>query len=103
MAQPQPDTRTESGRLSCFLSHFAILHSEYQVSHSVCIDSACTDCGSIEGGIPGVAADAEEYMLFLEQLVTEMKTVGYNPQLKWLTAQKPVLSDQGGHQASKQA
>ncbi|KAF2150681.1 putative methyltransferase [Myriangium duriaei CBS 260.36] len=43
-----------------------------------------------DGGISGVAANAEEYMAFLDDLVHEMKAIGYNPQLKWLTARKPA-------------
>ena len=46
-------------------------------------------------GIPDVATNAEEYMLFLDDLVAEMKAIGYNPQLKWLTAQKPAPSELG--------
>lgn len=43
----------------------------------------------IEGGIPGVARNPEEYMEFLENLVKEMKEIGYTPQLKWIIARKP--------------
>jgi len=60
---------------------------------SACIDNGSADRSFVECGIPGVAADAEEYMSFLEQLVDEMKSVGYNPQLRWLTAQKPAASE----------
>lgn len=44
-----------------------------------------------EGGIPGVARDADEYMTFLDRLVLEMKAVGYTPKLRWITARKPPL------------
>ena len=37
-----------------------------------------------------MAESAKEYMAFLEKLVIEMKAIGYNPQLKWITAQKPL-------------
>ncbi len=39
-------------------------------------------------GVPGVAKTPEEYMTFLDELVKEMKQIGYTPKLKWLTAVK---------------
>ena len=39
-------------------------------------------------GIPGVAKTPKEYMTFLDELVKEMKQIGYTPKIKWLTAVK---------------
>lgn len=39
-------------------------------------------------GIPGVAQTPEEYLSWLDDLVGEMKQIGYMPKLRWLTARK---------------
>ena len=39
-------------------------------------------------GIPDVAKTPEQYMAFLDELVKEMKEIGYTPKIKWLTADK---------------
>lgn len=41
-------------------------------------------------GIPGAADNTVEYMQFLDDLVIEMKQIGYTPKLKWLLARKTV-------------
>ncbi|PLB49843.1 putative methyltransferase [Aspergillus steynii IBT 23096] len=40
-------------------------------------------------GIPGVAQSPEEYLAWLDELVVEMKEIGYTPNLRWVTARKP--------------
>jgi len=40
-------------------------------------------------GLPGVAKTPDEYMVFMDDLVKEMKEIGYTPIIKWLTARKP--------------
>lgn len=42
-----------------------------------------------EGGIPGVARDAEEFNAFLEQLHAEVLEYGYQPKLNFVIGQKP--------------
>ncbi|OJJ78515.1 class I SAM-dependent methyltransferase [Aspergillus glaucus CBS 516.65] len=39
-------------------------------------------------GIPGVAQTTEEYLSWLDELVKEMKQIGYTPKIRWLTARK---------------
>ena len=43
---------------------------------------------AIGEGIPGVARSPEEYLAWLDELVVEMKQIGYTPNIKWLTARK---------------
>jgi hypothetical protein len=42
-----------------------------------------------EGGIPGVARDADEYNAFLDQLHGEFLEFGYQPKLNYVIGQKP--------------
>ncbi|ODM21791.1 hypothetical protein SI65_02635 [Aspergillus cristatus] len=39
-------------------------------------------------GIPGVAQTPQEYLSWLDDLVEEIKQIGYMPKLRWLTARK---------------
>ncbi|THC97375.1 hypothetical protein EYZ11_003148 [Aspergillus tanneri] len=39
-------------------------------------------------GIPGVARTPDEYIAWLDELVVEMKEIGYTPKVRWLTARK---------------
>ncbi|KAH1306348.1 hypothetical protein KXX11_008037 [Aspergillus fumigatus] len=39
-------------------------------------------------GIPGVARTPDEYLAWLDELVAEMKQIGYTPKVRWLTARK---------------
>ncbi|PNY24591.1 Uncharacterized protein TCAP_05473 [Tolypocladium capitatum] len=45
-----------------------------------------------EGGIPGVAADAEEFHKFLDALEVEIKTYGYQPKLNYVYGRKPLAA-----------
>ncbi|KAL3462224.1 methyltransferase family protein [Aspergillus heterothallicus] len=42
-----------------------------------------------DGGIPGVAANAEEFAQFMDALELEIKTFGYQPKLNFVYARKP--------------
>lgn len=50
--------------------------------------SPLTKTGNTDEGIPGVAKTPEEYLAWLDDLVVEMKQIGYTPRVKWLTARK---------------
>ncbi|KAJ6441380.1 methyltransferase family protein [Purpureocillium lavendulum] len=43
-----------------------------------------------EGGIPGVARNAEEFHKFLDALEVEIKTYGYQPKLNFVYGRKPL-------------
>jgi hypothetical protein len=42
----------------------------------------------LDDAVAGVAKTPEEYLLFLDELVEEMKAIGYTPKVKWTTARK---------------
>jgi hypothetical protein len=43
----------------------------------------------IDDAVTGVAKSPEEYLAFLDELVKEMKVIGYTPKVKWITGRKP--------------
>jgi len=43
----------------------------------------------VDGGIPGVAANAEEFVGFMDALELEIKTFGYQPKLNFVYGRKP--------------
>ncbi|PVH92472.1 putative methyltransferase [Periconia macrospinosa] len=42
-----------------------------------------------DDAVADVARTPEEYLEFLDELVKEMKAIGYTPKVKWVTARKP--------------
>lgn len=88
------DRETTSGRQNLYHNLFVIWRGRSLVSFIVLsihylvlytMDAVLT--GPAEG-IPGVAQTPEEYLSWLDDLVGEMKQIGYMPKLRWLTARK---------------